>query len=155
MQKTELTKLNFEIIINAPKEKVWEKMLGDEGYRIWTNEFNPGGSWYEGSFEEGSKIKFLGPGEAGQMGGMASEIAVNRKYEFISIKHLGFILNGQEVTDTPEILAWAPAYENYTFTEEEGKTKVEVYVEVNPEWLEMMKGSWPKALEKLKEICEE
>lgn len=147
-------KLKFEIEINAPVEKVWDTMLEDATYRQWTEAFNPHGSWYEGSMEKGAKINFLGPGEDGKIGGMHSEIAENRKYEYLSIRHLGFVLGGQIVTDTPEILAWAPAYENYTFVKENGMIKVLIDVESTPEWEGMMTGSWPKALLRLKEMCE-
>lgn len=153
-----IEKLNFEVEINADKEKVWEKMLGDEGYRIWTMAFNSGGSWYEkecsGEFVAGESVKFLGPDGEGKTGGMLSQVEEVRKNDFISFKHYGFIMNGIELTDTPEIKAWAPAYENYTFTEVEDTTKLDVYVEVTPEWSAMMKDAWPKALLMLKDICE-
>ena len=74
--------------------------------------------------------------------------------EFISFEHYGFIMGGKELTDTPEVLAWAPSHENYTFVEVEGGTKVLIELEVSKEWEEMMASAWPKALVKLKEICE-
>lgn len=43
---------------------------------------------------------------------MISEIAESRADEFISIRHLGFITNGIEVTRGEPIRAWALAYEN-------------------------------------------
>ena len=46
---------------------------------------------------------------------MVSEIAENKPNEFISIRHLGYIANGIEDTQSEAIRAWAPAYENYTF----------------------------------------
>lgn len=161
--KTELNKLHFEIEIDAPVEKVWEKMLGDIGYRIWTTEFNPAGSWYEkeneGEFVVGEKVKFLGPDpspdNAGTVGGMLSTVKEMRKNEFISFEHYGYIMKGQEFTDTPEILAWAPSYENYTFdTVSENKTLVKVYIESDPQYTEMFTDLWPKALLSLKKLVE-
>lgn len=152
---------SFEIEINASPESVWEKMLSDEGYRLWTLEFNPGGSWYEkenaGQFVVGEKVNFLGPnpGNEGEIGGMLSFVKEVREFEFISFEHHGYIHGDKEVTDTPEVLAWAPAFENYTFENlGEGKTKVKVDVEMSMEYADMMAAMWPKALEKLKEICE-
>jgi len=153
-----IEKLNFQIEINANKEKVWEKMLSDEGYRIWTSAFNSNGSWYEkeykGALVPGEKVKFLGPDGEGKIGGMLSQVEAVGKHEFIYFKHYGFVMNGIELTDTPEIKAWAPACENYTFTEIGNSTKVEIYIEVAAEWSAMMKDSWPKALLVLKDICE-
>jgi hypothetical protein len=150
---------SFEIEINAGVEKVWEKMLGDEGYRIWALEFSPGGSWYEkenvGEFVVGEKVKFVGPMEDGSLGGMLSFVKEVRKFEFISFEHRGYLQGGNEITNTPEILSWAPAFENYTFEKlSENKTKINVAVEMSAEYSDMMAALWPKALAKLQEICE-
>src|SRR5262245_9363061 len=73
-----MQKLHFSVVVNAPKEKVWHAMLDDESYREWTKAFNEGG-YYQGSWEKGSKILFLGPDpETGKEGGMVSRIADNR-----------------------------------------------------------------------------
>ena len=159
MQKIELNKLNFEIEINAGVEKVWEKMLRDAGYRVWTMEFNPGGSYYEkenpGEFVAGENIDFLGPDQNGQLGGMISKVFEVRKYEFISFQHLGYNMNGVRDTASEEILAVFPSFENYTFEKlDDGKTKVKVEMDSDPKYTEMFTDLWPKALNKLKEICE-
>jgi uncharacterized protein YndB with AHSA1/START domain len=61
--------LHFETEIDAPPEKVFRLMLSDETYREWTKLFNPT-SRFEGSWEKGSKILFLGSDEQGNEGGM-------------------------------------------------------------------------------------
>lgn len=70
--------------IHAPVNHVWHCMLDKPMYEEWTAAFDPT-STYEGSWEQGASIKFLS--STGE-GGMISEIAENRPYEFISIKHL-------------------------------------------------------------------
>ncbi len=151
--------LHFKINIKAPAEKVWNIMLTDETYRQWTDVFSPG-SYYEGKWEKGEKIRFLGPDENGNVGGMVSIIAENRPYEFTSIKHLGVITNGVEDTTSEEVQSWAGALENYTFTEVDGSTELAVDIigtgndEADKEMAEMFKDMWPKALEKLKNLCE-
>ena len=144
-----MNKLHFSIIINAPKEKVWRMMLDQEGYRNWAADF-AAGSYYEGSWEKGEKIRFLIPDGSG----MTSVIAENKPLEFISIKHLGFIKDGVEDTESPQIKAWAPSFENYTFGEIKGGTELKIDLDIQPEWDEFMKQTWPKALAKLKGICE-
>jgi uncharacterized protein YndB with AHSA1/START domain len=149
--------LHFETTINAPIAKVWDTMLNDATYRVWTLEFNEGGSWFEGSWESGSKIKFFGPDpKTGDVGGMTSEIAENRPHEYISIRHLGFIQNGVEVFDTPEVKAWMPSYENYAFKSvDEHTTHITVELTVPNDFKDMFNEMWPRALTKLKEMCEE
>ena len=56
--------MHFSITIRAPKEKVWNTMLQQETYHIWTAEFMQG-LYYEGSWEQGKKIRFLGPDGSG------------------------------------------------------------------------------------------
>ncbi|MEL7835135.1 SRPBCC domain-containing protein [Fodinibius sp. Rm-B-1B1-1] len=148
-----MKKLHYSIDINAPKEKVWNTMLGKETYGKWTEVF-ASGSHYEGSWEEGSKIRFLAPDELGNKGGMLSHIKENRKHEFISIEHLGIIEDGKEITDSEEVKEWAGALENYTLRERNGKTEVLIDMDTEEDYEEMMQEMWPQALQKLKELAE-
>lgn len=149
-----MNKLHFSIDITAPKEKVWNTMLGEDTYRQWTEAF-ASGSHYEGSWNERDKILFLAPDKEGKMGGMVSRIKENRKHGFISIEHIGVIHDGVEDTESEEAQKWAPAFENYTFTEENGRTMVAVDMDIEEEHEDMFLNMWPKALQKLKELAEE
>ena len=149
-----MQKLNFSIVINAPKEKVWHAMLDDRPYREWTRAFNPG-SYYKGDWSRGSKMLFLGPDpETGQEGGMVSRIAENRPYEYISIEHIGIIQNGIEDTASEAARKMAPAFENYTFKEKDGATEVLVDMDAEDEYAEMFNKMWPEGLQRLKKIAE-
>ena len=148
-----MDKLNFSIIINASKEKVWNTMLEDKTYRQWTEAFSPG-SHYVGNWNKGSKILFLGPNEKGIMGGMVSRIKENKKYEYISIEHLGVVQDGKEDTTSDVVKQWAGSLENYTFKDLKGKTELLVDMDINDEYKEMFEGMWPNALQKLKELAE-
>ncbi|MHB8800844.1 MAG: SRPBCC family protein [Thermoanaerobaculia bacterium] len=143
--------VRHSITIRAPREAVWAAMLGPETYRAWTAPFCEG-SYYEGSWNTGDRIRFLGPGGEG---GMTSVIAESRPPEFVSIKHLGIIKDGVEDTTSPAATAWAPSFENYTFAEKGGATELTVEVETPPDFEEFVNDAWPKALAKLKQICEE
>ncbi len=145
----QLKKLNFKIHINAPMEKVWHQMLDPEPYSKWTSAFCEG-SYYEGSWDAGQSIRFLSPtGE-----GMVSKIAENRKYQFISIRHEGFIEKGKDVFDSEPVKQSLPAYENYTFQSEGGGTDVVVDMDSTESYEKYFLETWPKALQKLKEISE-
>jgi uncharacterized protein YndB with AHSA1/START domain len=155
-----MEKLTYKIMINAPREKVWDTMLNDETYRKWTDVFSPG-SHYVGDWNQGSKIHFLGPDEKGIMSGMVSRIKENRKYEFISIEHLGVVADGKEDTTSDSVKAWAGGRENYTFRElppdrggQNGTTEVLVELDSPEEFKDMFENIWPKALQKLKELAE-
>ena len=146
--------MHFEIIINAPVTKVWDMMLAQETYRQWTAAFEPT-SYYEGSWEKGSKMKFLGAGGSG----MISQIVENVPYKFISTEHLGEIKDGVEDTTSEAVKKWLPAFENYTFTDNSDSTLLQIDMEMgsseeSKQMKEMFEGMWPKALLILKEVCE-
>ena len=148
--------LHFAITINAPKARVWDTMLQDATYRAWTAPFNPNGtSWFEGDWTEGSKILFQGDGEGGHLEGMVSRIKEARPHEFVSIEHLGVVKDGQEDTTSDAAKLFAPALENYTFVEKHGATEVRVDMETPEQYRPMFEASWPKALQRLKELAEQ
>ncbi len=128
---------------------VWEVMLGAENYRRWTTAFADG-SYYEGSWRQGSRIRFLSP--TGD--GMVAEIAENRPNEFISIRHLGYIVNGIEDTESEAVRAWAPAFENYTFAAVPEGTRLVVDQDATADFEQYMNDAWPRALELLRQLCE-
>ena len=121
---------------------------------MWTSAFSEHGSWFEGDWSQGSRIRFLGPGQNGTVSGMLSRINENRPYEYISIEHLGFIQDGKEDTTSEAVKQWMPAFENYTFRQKNGGTEVLVDMDTTEEYRQMFEQSWPKALQKLKELSE-
>ncbi len=149
-----MTNLQFTTSINAPRQKVWETMLNDSTYREWTVAFHEG-SHYKGDWSKGSKMLFLGPDENGKNGGMVSIVEENVPYEFISLKAIGMVQDDVEDTTSEEVKAWKDVYENYTFTEEGDATTLKVDLTGLPEdYADMFNDMWPKALAKLKEMCE-
>jgi uncharacterized protein YndB with AHSA1/START domain len=139
--------LRFETVIDAPREKVWKTMLEQETYRIWTAEF-AAGSHYEGSWEQGSEIRFLGP----EGGGMLAVIDENRPFEHLSIRHLGEI---REAGGATAEASWpGEAFERYTLRDVDGRTRLEVTCDVTPEYEAMMDEMWQRALPRLKTLVE-
>ncbi|WP_026967981.1 SRPBCC family protein [Algoriphagus terrigena] len=147
--------MHFEIEIDAPVSKVFDIMLSDETYRDWTEAFHPG-SYFQGDWTKGSKILFLGPGGPdGKEGGMVSRIADRVTNKYISIEHLGLYADGKEITEGPEVAGFDGATENYSFVDLGGKTLLKIDMESGGEYKEMFEQMWPKALQRLKEICEQ
>jgi hypothetical protein len=141
--------LTFDTTIHAPRAVVWKTMLGPDSYREWTAAFCEG-SYYTGSWGQGARIQFLAPSGDG----MVAVIAENRPEEFVSIRHLGMIENGVEDTTSEKVRAWAPAHENYSFADLPGGCRVTVTLDTAPEWEAYMQDTFPKALARLKQICE-
>jgi uncharacterized protein YndB with AHSA1/START domain len=145
--------LRSEITIKAPRKAVWHAMLDDAPYRRWTRVFAEG-SRYEGDWNEGSKLVFMSDHDGGGSG-MVSRVAENRPYEFISLRHVGIVKDGVEDTTSEAAAEWTPAFENYTFEDVEGGTRVVVEMEMPEKHIGMFAELWPRALEALKEVAEE
>jgi hypothetical protein len=148
-------KQHFSIQIDAPVDEVWKTMLEEATYREWTSAFSPG-SYYQGNWDKGSEIRFLGPDpDGGGESGMMARIKENRLHEHISIEHYGVIHNGVVDTESEEAKKWAPAYENYTFIPRNGSTEVVIDVDTADEFAAEFEAMWHEALKKLKELAEE
>ena len=160
-----MIKLQYKVSINAPVAKVYDFMLGINSkstYEQWTSLFNPT-STYEGSWGKGNKILFVGVDEKGEKGGMVSRIVENIPNRFVSIQHYGLVKADKEITEGPEVEKWANGFENYTFEENNarpadpvgrGTTTVTVDLDTTEDFLDYMNETYPKALDKLKELCE-
>lgn len=152
-----MEKLQFKVSINAPVTKVYDFMLGINSkstYEQWVSVFNPT-STYEGSWDKGDKILFIGVDEQGEKGGMVSRIIENNSNRFVSIQHYGLVQADKEITEGPEVEKWANGFENYTFEESNGTTTVTVDLDTTEDFVEYMNEMYPKALDKLRELCEE
>ena len=151
-----MKKIQFKKDINASAQKVYDTMLGLKDiktYEGWTAEFNPT-STYEGSWEKGSKIYFVGTDKNGKRGGMVSEIANNIPAKFVSICHYGMLDGDKEITEGPDVEQWAGSLENYTFHEQNGVTTVTVEMDAAEGFGDYFNNTFPKALNKLKELAE-
>lgn len=151
-----MQKLQFIKEINATAQKVYETMLGlkdKSTYEYWTSAFNPT-STYEGSWEKGSKMYFVGEYENGKKGGMISEIEEHQPSRFVSIRHYGILDGETEITTGEQVEKWAGGHENYLYQENNGITTVTVDIDAVEEYLDYFKNTYPAALDKLKEISE-
>lgn len=138
--------LNYVIEIATAPARVWEQMLGDAGYRDWTAAFCEG-SYFEGRWETGADMRFLGP----QGGGMRARIEAADRPTYVSIQHLGEIRDGV----AEQSADWQGCFERYRLLEHPAGTRLEVELTAVPEdYLEMMNSLWPAALARLKALCE-
>ena len=141
--------INKTIQIEATKQKVWDVLLEDATYRQWTSVFSPG-SHAVGGWDEGSKVHFLD----GEGRGLVSTVKVHKPAEVISIEHIGVIDKGKEDFESEEAKKWTGSLETYRVSESGGKTKLDIEMDITPEFEEYMNKTWDKALELVKEISE-
>ncbi|MBP6219387.1 MAG: SRPBCC domain-containing protein [Oligoflexales bacterium] len=145
--------LRFSVNIHASAQTVYQRMLDQKYYREWTKVFNPE-SHYVGIWEKRSMLRFIGVDGKGHKGGMVSRVRENIPGKFVSIEHLGLLKGEKEILSGSEVDSWAGSLENYKFTSDGTKTILDVYLDSNQEFSSYFLETWPKALDRLKEICE-
>jgi hypothetical protein len=137
----------FKISINADRQKVWEILWGDDTYPKWTSVFGEG-SKAETDWKEGSKVLF-GDGKGS---GMVSKIESKKTPEYMSFKHLGEMKDGVE--NISEEMDWYGSLENYSLNEANGKTTLEVEIDIVDEYKDFFMDKFPQALQQVKELAE-
>ncbi len=144
-----MEKINFKLTINAPKEKVWYSLWDDENYKAWTSVFYEG-SYAISSFEKGHKIFFVAPiGD-----GMSSIVEENKPFEAMSFKHMLLVKNFEEQPIDEETKLWSGCIERYDLSENNNQTTLLVTLDISESHLEYFNETFPKALQKVKEIAE-
>lgn len=137
------------IDVNAPARVVWHTMLDRDTYEQWTGAFHEG-STYEGGWDEGAEIRFVGPAEDGGASGLVGTIVENRTAEFVSIRYDGEIDRGVVSRESPMV----GLRESYAFRERDGVTTLTVELEVPDEWAPGMREMWGEAVKALKRLAE-
>jgi hypothetical protein len=145
-----MKQLTYSASIAAPAKTVWDNMLGPETYQEWTAVAWPG-SFYQGEWEPDTEIKFTGENGAGTL----ARITGYQLYQLIIAEHIALLLPGSiEDRDSDAAKTWVGSIEQYAFNETEGVTELIVTMTIHPQWEDMFNKDWPKALAKLKEMCE-
>ncbi|MBP0902526.1 SRPBCC domain-containing protein [Mariniflexile gromovii] len=142
-------KLNFKITIQAPKETVWSVLWNDVTYREWTKVFSED-SHAVSNWQEGSSVMFLD----GNGSGMFSKIYKSIPNSFMGFEHLGIVKDHIKQPIDEKTKAWSGAKEDYTLTEKNGMTHLEVSLDSDKEFESYFKNTFPKALEIVKNLSE-
>ncbi|SDL35684.1 Uncharacterized conserved protein YndB, AHSA1/START domain [Salinimicrobium catena] len=148
---TIMKRKTYQTTINAPREKVWAALWGEDTFPKWTAPFSPG-SRAVTTWEEGGKILFLN----GENEGMVSRVDKKRDNEFMDIRHLGIVdKDGNEDYESEKVKPWADAHEIYTLIPAgDGKTELTVDMDVDEEYEQYMDNTWPKAFSELRSVAE-
>jgi uncharacterized protein YndB with AHSA1/START domain len=141
--------LQFSTAIAAPVARVWDCMFDATAYRDWTRAFAEG-SYFEGSWAAGRRLRFLDP----QGFGMEAIVDENRPHERLSLRLVGEIKDGRPVADSR--LHQEPAHERYVFSATPGGgTALVVHLQSwDDGFTDFLTDTWPKALQRLKALAE-
>ncbi|PZP30151.1 MAG: ATPase [Roseateles depolymerans] len=139
---------HYGVDIAAPVARVWGCMLDPLGYRDWTRAFCEG-SYYEGRWQTGERLRFLDP----QGNGMEAVVDDCRLHERVSLRLVGELREGRPLADSA--LLREPAHERYAFgPAPDGGTRLEVQLQGMDGCLDFLDSAWPVALQRLKALAE-
>jgi uncharacterized protein YndB with AHSA1/START domain len=138
-----------DIDVHAPRERVWDVLIGDATYRQWTAEFAEG-SFADTDWQEGSSVRFLGPDGTGLLG----RVLASRRPELLDVEYTGVVGGGSDDTDSEQARRWAGTHETYRLTEAGGGTHLEISAPMEDAYYEDMVAAWDRALARVKELAE-
>ncbi|MBL1220541.1 SRPBCC domain-containing protein [Chryseobacterium sp. L7] len=143
--------LSYETEINAAPQKVWDTLWNTDTYTEWTKFFGAGGSLMKSDWKVGGKTYFVN--KEGE--GMVSTIDSLEEPKQIIFKHLGMVdKEGNEDTQSKEIMEWSGSFEKYILIDLDGKTKLHVEVQVEKDWEADMDSGFKQGLEIVKNLAE-
>jgi len=142
-----MKELEYQIIINKPKETVWFTLWNDQSFRDWSNNIDEG-TYMLGDLIEGNEIQFISSVNGYGVTSLVSKLIPN---EYILFKHASDTQNtGTETRDKQ----WTGGSESYTLTENDGSTVLIIKSEIPDELVEIFNVSMPKALDRIKYLAE-
>ena len=142
---------NYEIIISAPIQKVWDLLWSPETYPEWTQFFMAGSQFKSDWLVDGTTY-FLDARENGMISTIKS---LNEPTEVI-FSHLGMVKNGVVDTTTVNTLEWSGAEEKYFLREiDSNTTELRAEVHSTRDMESMMDKGFNQGFEVLRKLAEE
>lgn len=142
-----MKELQFSLEIHATKEKVWNTLWQDKTFRQWAGIIDPE-TYMTGVLKEGNEIQFI---SAANGYGVTSLVEKLTPGEFLLLRHSA---DTQETGKREREKEWTGGEETYRLAEKAGITTLAVAFDVPSEMEEYFKVSYPKALERVKELAE-
>jgi hypothetical protein len=142
-----MKELQFLVGINATKEKVWNTLWQDETFREWAGIIDPG-TYMVGELKESNEIQFISAENGYGVTSMVDKVVTG---EFLLLRHSA---DTQEEGKREREKEWTGGTESYSLAEKDGTTTLTAAFDVPLEMEEYFKVTYPKALERVKELAE-
>lgn len=139
--------MQFSIEINAPKQKVWDTLWQDKTFRDWAGIIDPG-TYMVGDLKEGNEVQYMSA-ENGY--GVTSLVDTLIPNEYLLLKHAA---DTQDSGAHQRDEQWTGGQESYNLSEDGGVTRLIVAFDVPTELEEYFSNTYPKVLQRIKELSE-
>ena len=136
--------LEFKTQISAPAEKVWKVLFTQHENRNWPSAVNEG-TYFEGTWEEGSVMRFLDD----ENNGMYNSVEKNIPNRELTMKHLGWIYGGELSPQN-----WEDSTVTYLLEPNENGTLLTGKINALDEFVDFFNSKYPSNFEKVKKLSE-
>ena len=142
-----MKELEYQIVINKPKEVVWDTLWDDQSFRDWANNIDEG-TYLLGDLVEGNEVQFISSINGYGVTSLVSKLIPN---EYILFKHASDTQNkGTETRDKQ----WTGGSESYTLIEKDNQTLLIIRSEIPDDLVEYFNNALPTVLNRIKYLCE-
>lgn len=142
-----MKEMQFTVDIRAAKETVWQTLWQDETFRQWASIIDPG-TYMLGELQQGKEVQFISS-EGGY--GVTSLVEKLIPNEYLLLRHQA---DTKEQGAKEREKEWTGGSESYQLSENTGAVTLTVTFDVPPEMEKYFTTTYPKALQKLKELAE-
>lgn len=142
-----MKEVQFQVEIEASREKVWDTLWRDETFRQWSGLIDPG-THMVGELREGNEVEFISASGYG----VTSLVEKLVEGEYVLLKHLA---DTQDEGTGERSKEWTGGAESYSLTEQDGITTLTAVFDIPPTQEEYFAVNYPKALARVKELAEE
>ncbi len=142
-----MNEMQFQVEVNAPKEKVWDTLWQDKTFRQWASIIDPG-TYMVGELKEGNEVQFISAENGYGVTSLVEEVTVN---EHLLLRHHA---DTQDTGKQEREKEWTGGKESYALTEKDGVTTLVIAFDVPLELEEYFQENYPKALERVKVLAE-
>lgn len=142
----------YTITIHKPQADVFETLMDKSVYPEWAKAWGEGMT-YRGEWKKGEHISFVDKTQ----GGTKALVEDLQSPDFIKLKHVAMVNpQGEEVPLSDDMMKkWIGTLEQYFLRRlADDQTQLEIVLQMDEAFQEMMDGAWPKALQYLKDLCE-
>lgn len=136
--------LEFKTHISAPADKVWKVLFTQDENKNWPSAVNEG-TYFEGTWKEGSVMRFLDD----ENNGMYNSVEKNIPNKELTMKHLGWIYGGEL---SPQ--DWEDSTVTYLLESNENGTLLTGKVNALDEFVDFFNSKYPSNFEKVKKLSE-
>lgn len=141
-----MNELQFQVEINAPKQRVWDTLWQDKTFREWASIVDPG-THMVGELIEGNEVQFI----SGNGYGVTSLVKKLIPEEYLMLLHSA---DTQDAGEQERDKQWTGGKEIYKLEELNNVTTLRFECDVPEELVTIMNDRYPKALRRVKELAE-